>query len=321
MTQIDRVVRRLKLRDLRLLDAVAQRKSIARAAAQLNITPPAVSKAISELERTVGVRLLDRSRQGIEPTPHGRVLIDRARAIFDELHQGLNEIEYLSDPTAGEVRIAASVPMAAGILPAIIGHLSGRYPRISIHAREILLGSQPIESPVYRELRERAVDLVFGPIVRRREDDDLRTELLFGDPLVVATGRQNRSIRQKNSRLEQLMDEPWCLPPPDSVAGARCIAAFRAHGLDVPRRVTTTMSVHLQVGLVATQRFLTMFPGSLMHFGAERLSMRGLPIKLEVHTLPIGIVTLKGRTISPAADLFVQAARDMASSLRKQASA
>ena len=82
MALIDRVIHRLKLRDLRLLNAVVQLKSIAKAAAQLNITAPAVSKAISELEHTVGVRLLDRSRQGIEPTPHGRVLMERSRSRF-----------------------------------------------------------------------------------------------------------------------------------------------------------------------------------------------------------------------------------------------
>ncbi|SRR6266540_272674 len=272
MALIDRVVHRLKLRDLRLLNAVVQRKSIAKAAAQLNITPPAVSKAISELEHTVGVRLIDRNRQGIEPTPHGLVLIERTRAIFDELHQGLSEIECLSDPMAGEVRIAASIPMAAGILPEIVGRLSSRYPRISIHAREIPIGAQQFESLIYRELRERSVDLVFGPIVQRQADDDLQIETLFGDPLVVATGKQNSSVSRRFPRLVDLIDRPWCLPPPDSIAGARCVAAFRASGLDVPPNTVTTISVHLQIGLLATKRFFTMFPGSLMRFGASRLS-------------------------------------------------
>ena len=119
MALIDRVAHRLKLRDLRLLQAVVQWQSMAKAAAHLNLTQPAVSKAISELEYTLGVRLLDRSRQGIEPTAHGRALIKRGIAIFDELRQGVSEIEYLSDPTAGEVRVAASIVMAAGILPSL----------------------------------------------------------------------------------------------------------------------------------------------------------------------------------------------------------
>lgn len=129
MNTIDRVAHRLKLRDLRLLDAVVRSKSMARAAAQLNLTQPAVSKAVSELEHMLGVRLLDRSRQGIEPTPHGRALLRRGAAIFDELRQGVSELEFLSDPTAGEVRVATSEPIAAGLLPIVIGRLSQRYPR------------------------------------------------------------------------------------------------------------------------------------------------------------------------------------------------
>jgi DNA-binding transcriptional LysR family regulator len=128
MNTIDRVAHRLKLRDLRLLEAVVRSKSMARAAAQLNLTQPAVSKAVSELEHMLGVRLLDRSRQGIEPTPHGRALLRRGAAIFDELRQGVSELEFLSDPTAGEVRVATSEPIAAGLLPIVIGRLSRRYP-------------------------------------------------------------------------------------------------------------------------------------------------------------------------------------------------
>ena len=114
MELIDRVAYRLKLRDLRLLDTVVRLKSMVKAAAQLNISQPAVSKAIAELEHMLGVRLVDRGRQGIEPTPHGRALLKRGAAIFDELRQGVTEMEFLSDPTAGEVRIATSETMAAG---------------------------------------------------------------------------------------------------------------------------------------------------------------------------------------------------------------
>jgi DNA-binding transcriptional LysR family regulator len=124
MNTIDRVAHRLKLRDLRLLEAVVRSKSMARAAAQLNLTQPAVSKAVSELEHMLGVRLLDRNRQGIEPTPHGRALLRRGAAIFDELRLGVSELEFLSDPTAGEVRVATSEPIAAGLLPIVIGRLS-----------------------------------------------------------------------------------------------------------------------------------------------------------------------------------------------------
>jgi len=101
MELIDRVAHRLKLRDLRLLDAVVRSRSMAKAAIELNISQPAVSKAIAELEHVLGVRLVNRSRQGIEPTEFGRALLDCGVAVFDDLRQGIKKIEFLADPTAG----------------------------------------------------------------------------------------------------------------------------------------------------------------------------------------------------------------------------
>jgi DNA-binding transcriptional LysR family regulator len=312
MALIDRVAHRLKLRDLRLLESVVQWQSMAKAAAHLNLTQPAVSKAISELEHTLGVRLLDRSRQGIEPTAHGRALLRRGTAMFDELRQGVSEIEYLSDPTAGEVRVAASVPMAAGILPVIVGRLSRQYPRVSIMAREVVVGALQFQTPQYRELRDRVVDLMLAPIIGPVGADDLKIEPLFGDPLLVATGNRSPSHRRRKVTLQDLAHEKWCLPVPDSTAGLRCIEAFRANGMEVPSHTITTVSVHLQIGLLATQNYFTMLPGSLMRFGANRLSLRELPIDLAVRSLPVGVITLKNRTISPAAQLFIKVAREVA---------
>src|SRR5919109_3384428 len=97
----ERIGKRLKLRDLHILLAVVQWGSMAKAAAELAVSQPAVSKAIADMEHTVGLRLLDRTRHGIEPTVYGRALIKRGLAVFDELRQGVKELEFLADPTAG----------------------------------------------------------------------------------------------------------------------------------------------------------------------------------------------------------------------------
>jgi DNA-binding transcriptional LysR family regulator len=101
----DRVGRRLKLRDLHILLAVAQSGSMGKAAADLAISQPSVSKAIAAVEHAIGLRLLDRGPQGIEPTIYGRALLKCGTAVFDELRQGVRELEFLTDPTAGELRI------------------------------------------------------------------------------------------------------------------------------------------------------------------------------------------------------------------------
>lgn len=321
MDLIDRVAHRLKLRDLRLLEIVVRSKSMARAAASLNLTQPAVSKGISELEHMLGVRLVERSRQGIEPTPQGRALLKSGIAIFDDLRQGVREIEHLSDPTAGEVHISASDPMVAGLLPIVILRLSHQYPRISIFVRSNPIAILQHRTPQYRDLREREVDLVLGPVVTAAIEDGLAVEFLFDESLHVAAGNKNTWARRRTIGLDELVDEPWCLPPLDSIVGARCIESFQAFGLGLPRKLVIAQSTQLQIGLLASQRHFTMFPRSLLHFSGKRFGIKGLPIDLPVEPRRIGIVTLKHRATSPAARLFIQTVRDVAKALTTRNSA
>src|SRR5262245_14632255 len=99
-----RVRRRLKLRQLEILLAVADTGSMAKAATRLAVTQPAISRAIADAEHTLGVPLFERSTQGVEPTQYGRALLKRGVAAFDEIDQGVRDIEYLADPGAGEIR-------------------------------------------------------------------------------------------------------------------------------------------------------------------------------------------------------------------------
>ena len=115
--------RRLKLRDLHVFLTVVQRRSMAKAAQQLGVSSPAVSEVIADLEHALGVRLVDRSARGVEPTISGEALLKRSVAAFDELKQSIKDIEFLSDPTAGEVRIAAPIALAAGFVTTVIDSL------------------------------------------------------------------------------------------------------------------------------------------------------------------------------------------------------
>ena len=126
----DRIGRRIKLSDLHILLAVAQTGSMAKAASALAVSHPVVSRSISDLEHTLGVRLLERNPRGVELTEYGRAMLNRSHAAFDELRQGVKDIEFLSDPTVGEVRIGTTPPLAASFVFAVIDRLSRRYPRI-----------------------------------------------------------------------------------------------------------------------------------------------------------------------------------------------
>ena len=121
--------RRIKLRDLQVFQAAAETGSMAKAAAHMAITQPAVSYAISELEHAVGVPLLDRSSQGVTPTVYGRALLARSAIMFNELRHGISEIASLADPEVGELRIGTTPPMSA-VASAVFNRLVPRYPRM-----------------------------------------------------------------------------------------------------------------------------------------------------------------------------------------------
>lgn len=306
-----RLGRRLKLRDLNVLMTVAKCGSMGKAAAQLSVSQPAISKTIADLEYTLGVRLLDRRPQGVEPTIYGRALLDRGLVAFDELRQAVKHIEFLADPTAGELSIGATVIIASGFVAAVIDRLSRRYPRIVVH----LLAAE--SGMTYRALEERKVDLVvvgiFGPIA----EEHTNAEILYHEPYVVAAGPRNPWTRRRRIALADLVNEPWTLPPPDSLTGSVVHEAFRASGLDYPRTAVVTSSTPARNALVTAGRFLTIVPASVLRFSARKGELKALPVDMPTARRPVGILTLKNRTLSPVAQLFIDCAHEVAKPLAK----
>jgi DNA-binding transcriptional LysR family regulator len=306
MRWTDRIGRRIKLRDLHVLEAVVQAGSMTKAAGQLAVSVPVVSKAIAELEHTVGVPLLDRSPQGVEPTAYGRALIRRGLVAFDELRQGVRDIEFLSDPTTGEVRVASTAPLAASFVSGVIDRLSKQYPRMVFHPT---VGETELLS---RGLGERSVDLVIGRRFGRLADDQLDFHGLYDNRYVVMAGAKNPWVHKRKVSLAELMAEPWVLPPPESSVGSFLAEAFRVQGLDFPPTAVVAYAYEIRVSLLATNRYLTILPESVLRFPAIDPRIKLLAVELPLRRMPIGVITLKNRTLSPAAQLFIDCAREMA---------
>ena len=308
----DRIRRRLKLRDMDILLTVIKTGSMGKAADALNMSQPAVSKAIAGLEHTLGVRLLDRNRQGVEPTEYGRAMLDGGVAMFDDLRQAVKNIEFLADPAAGEVRIGSVPVFAASFVTTVIDQLSQRHPRIKFH---LITG---LVETLHHELIDRKLDLAIAGRFDPVEDARIGFEFLFDASFVVAAGAQNPWARRRKIALAELVSEPWTLPPPESQTGAVHLEAFRGSGLNFPRATVVTDSPEVRMRLLATGRFLTIFPTSVLKFTARRPELKVLPVELPLARLPIGIVTLKNRTLSPVAQLFIDHAREIAKPLAKR---
>ena len=309
MEWTERIGRRLKLRDLHILLVTTKTGSMGKAAAELSVSQPVVSKAISNLENAVGVRLLERSAHGVEPTLYGAALLKWGLAVFDDLRQAVKELEFLTNPTAGEVRIGSTEPLAAGFVAAVIERLSKRRPRL-------IFNVVPADrnNLVKRELRQRNVDLVVTSTYGLTPEDDTNVEVLFNDRHVVVASAQCKWARRRTIALTDLIDESWVLPPPDSIPGAEVAEVFRANGVEPPLARVVSFSIPLHHHLLATRRFVTMLPQSMLRVG-KGLPLRSLPIRLSARLRPTGIITLKNRTLGPVAELFMDCARKVASPL------
>lgn len=304
----DRTARRIKLRDLRYLAAVADCGSMAQAANDLGTSQPAVSKSIADLEHAVGARLLDRSSNGTVPTIYGRALVERVRAVIDELKQGMDEIEFLADPTVGEVRIGCTEAVAAGFLPSVISRFSRSYPRVCLVIEQT--NSATLD---YRELRERKLDLIIGRAEHPFTDNTLNADMLLHHKHIVVTGARSPWARRRKIQLSDLVDARWVRPPQRSPLIAIHSEAFAACGLDLPPASVETFSLHVAFHLIANEGFVAMLPGYTRVLCKLR-SLKVLPIDLAIERWPLALVTLKHRTLNPAAQLFIECAREVAKS-------
>ncbi|MEO6744435.1 MAG: LysR family transcriptional regulator [Caldimonas sp.] len=308
MTDIERLERRISLHDLRVLMSVVQAGSMGKAAKRLATSQPAVSRSMSDLEAALGVALLERSSKGVEPTSYGRALVKRGLVVFDELAQGVKDIQFLSDPTTGQLRIGASIAVAVSFVTSVIDRLSRRYPRMSF---EVLATDT---TTAYRALADREVDLLLAHMVEPIDASTMRAETLLRDPHVVAVGSRTPWARRRRLSLVDLMDEPWVLPPPDAPYGKVVYEAFRANGLGVPRTVVTS-TLPVRAALLATGGYISMVPRVVVQLQSKPEVLKSLPIDLPTTDRPIALIALKNRPLSPMAEVFAALARETATTL------
>jgi DNA-binding transcriptional LysR family regulator len=304
--------RRLRLRDLFVFFTVVEYGSMAKAGAKLGVSTPSISEVIAGLEHALGVRLLDRSPRGIVMTAYGEALLARGRAAFDELRQGIRDIEFIADPEAGELRIGCPESLAAGFLGAVLDRFLEDHPRVRFHV-------VPVRQPTveFPELEERRIDLVFARLaeepVHGRLTEDVNAEVLFHDRYALVVGETSRWARRRHVELADLVDEPWIMTPLDALGDAFLANAFTVRGLQPPSLVVTTFSIHLRNNLVGGGKYVTALPDSVLRMYRKRHSLKELSIELSVRP-PVAVVTLRNRMLGPTAQLFIQCAREVAAS-------
>lgn len=306
----DRTKRRLKLRDLDILIAVIDSGSMGKAAKRLNTSQPAISKAIVELEDALGVKLVDRSRRGIEPTPYGLALQKRGISIFNDLRQGVQDIDFLSDPTKGEIRFGATEPVMSAIVSPVMDGLSRKYPQMKFY---FLSGDT---ASLYSDVANRNIEFAICRMIGRLPDE-AEAEVLFRDSVAIMTSADNPLVRRRNLTLDYLLQEPWLLFPYESFFGSMIGEIFRKNGVGPPRLTVSTLSVHAQNEMLATGRFLTVLPSFVLKLPGGHPPLKAVPVALPNPPAPIGLITPKNRTLTPVVQMFIEGIRSRVKVLNK----
>ena len=304
------VGRRLRLRDLHVFSTVARMGSMGKAAQELRVSQPAVSEVIADLEHAVGARLLDRTPQGISVTPYGAALERRVLAVFDELKQGIKDIEFLLDPKAGEVRIGCPESISAAILQPICETFTLQFPRVVLDVDTVNTLS------FAQKLRDRSLDVVLArggwPLDDTQLLSDFKVETLYDDELVIAVGKCSPWARRRKVSIIDLRDESWILTSGERFNYQVISGAFQSRGIEMPRISMKTISVHLRANMVATGRFISTFPRSVLDLYADRFGLKVLPVELPDATWPVKIATLRNRTLSSVVERFIACAQETA---------
>jgi DNA-binding transcriptional LysR family regulator len=299
---IQRVGRRLRFRDLEVFSAVVECGSMAKAAAQLDVTQPSVSEIVASLETAFQVRLLDRSPQGVAPTIYGQALLKRGLAALDELKLGLRDISFLTDPSGGEVRVGWPESFTE-VLSGMVRAFCFEHPGIALRIDHLAPSS---ELP---ELHARKLDIALSRSLSEHFASDLNVEVLFDDPALIAAGANSRWARKRRIELADLVDAAWVATPRETLTTRLLEQAFRDRGLPAPKLRVTTFSVQLRARLLVEGEFLACLPRSLLQVKVDGVGLRALPIDLPRHTFPVAIVTVKNRTLTPVVELFLERLR------------
>jgi DNA-binding transcriptional LysR family regulator/uncharacterized membrane protein YtjA (UPF0391 family) len=293
----ERTRRRRRLRDLETLIAVAQAGGMRKAAVDLHMSQPAASKAMRELEDTVGLKLLDRGRRGVSATAFGDALVRRSKGLVDDLQTALRELAWLADPEAGEARLGTIETLQAQL---------HRYPGMRFYFE-----SAPSNELIGHLLPQRLVDVVIERPLSLPRAPDIEGEALFRDQLRIAVGPQHPLARRRRVTLADLLEDHWILSRTDVLLNSPVRQAFGLAGLPFPTRIVVTGSIPMRQTLLGNDRFVTCIPHSMLPFAQTRGCFHFLPIELQPWSTPTMVLKLRGRTLSPAVEVFLETLRTL----------
>lgn len=306
---------RLKTRHLLLLLHLYEQRSVLRAAEAANMTQPAASKLLAEMEGLLGVPLFERHARGVEPTWYGQVLIRRARSALSEIGRAHDEIAALRSGRMGQASIGTVVNPGTNLVPRAIAAVKRDFPDILIRVE------MDYSRPLVEKLLDGQLDIVIGRIMVPDGSADLDFEPLADEPhSVIVRAGHPLAQRERVSHVD-LAEFGWIMPPAASVLRARLDAMFLEHGLPLPQNIVETASLPVIIHLLRHSDLLTALPGESVGPYLQTGQMQVLPIELGVRMEFFGIIRRRDQLLSPGAERVLDALRATARAIYRGAGA
>jgi len=297
---------RLKARQLALLVALADHRSLRRAAAEVAVSQPAATKLLHDLEDTLGVPLFDRHSWGMEPTLFGDTMIRCARGVLTDLAEARDELAALASGAGGKLRVGVVTGAVPRLLVPALNAVRARAPGLKayvlVNANEVLAAG----------LRQGTLDLAIGALPAREDAAELASEPLADEPLCVVGGPAHGLPRARHALAGALAAATWVLPPAGNPLRDTVEAFFAATGKRLPADLIETVSIVATLALLQQPRTLSVLPVDLARHYEARGMLRPLDVALPPGGGSYALLTRANRRLSPAAQAFVEALRAIA---------
>jgi len=294
---------RLKTRHLLLLLHLYEQRSVLRAAEAANMTQPAASKLLSEMEGILGVPLFERHARGVEPTWYGQVLIRRARAALSEIGRAHDEIAAMRSGRMGQAAIGTVVNPGTTLVPQAIAAVKRDFPDILIRVE------MDYSRPLVAKLLDGQLDIVIGRILGPEGAGDLEFEPLADEPHSVIVRAGHPLTQRSELTHADLIEYGWIMPPAASVLRTRLDSMFLEHGLAPPQNIIETASLPVIIHLLRHSDLLTALPAESVAPYLQTAQMQVLPIELGVRMEFFGIIRRRDQQLSPGAERVLESLR------------
>jgi DNA-binding transcriptional LysR family regulator len=296
----------LKFKHLSLLVALDDFRHVGRVAEFLHLTQPAISKALAEIEAMLDVRLFERSTRGTHPTKYGTSLIRFARETLAGLDRVGDEMNALERGNGGRVNVGTM--MLAELIPKGICLMKERSPRTTVR----IDGGMTDE--LLRRLRLGALDLVIARLTTVENVPDFDTQRLFDESIAGVSHPAHPLTKRRKLTWEELAEQPWAIPAPGSFTREWFDMVFSQYGLQTPSDLIEVGSFLPLLSLARERKALATMAYSVAHY----FQGLGLIRILSVPFMPIGgavgIITLRSRPKTRAAELLIECLTEVAKS-------